>query len=128
MDYFFLKLLEDLFSSPPSSSPELEQNVNVKDVVSGNSLLHICAAKNMVSQVSLLLSLQADPNVTNNNGEIPLHWAVKLNSLRSAVLLIDSRSDVNAVDSSGSSPLHLASENGLPEMVAVLILSPGTIF
>nr|XP_042911787.1 inversin [Parasteatoda tepidariorum]XP_042911788.1 inversin [Parasteatoda tepidariorum] len=47
--------------------------------------------------VSVLLESNADPNIVDNKGKLPLHWAVLANHCEIVKLLCDYETDVNTM-------------------------------
>ena len=127
MELNYTELLEVLLlGSKESRTSHLwtQEDASVTDPASGNSLLHLVVYDDMVQEAGLLLSVGANLDVTNVNGETPLHWAAKRNSLKCAAFLIDKGADLNAIDNSGSSPVQCAADTGNADIVAVLLLNP----
>ncbi len=60
----------------------------------------------LILLVRLLLSHNADPNIENDHGQTPLHWAMRLKSTSLLRLLIKHCSNVNTQDNEGYTPLH----------------------
>lgn len=50
---------------------DIEKLIKLKTPISGNTLLHECAANEMVEEVHALLQAGADPQISNNNGLRP---------------------------------------------------------
>lgn len=79
-----------------------------------------------VAQIRLLLGFGADPNIHDNNGMTPLHFASEAGNLEVVRLFLRAgiTSDVpygNIPDDHGETPLDLAIRNGNPEVVSLLI-------
>lgn len=85
------------------------------------SILHTLAYHDLLEACKLLLSYGADPNITNNNGETPLFWAVRMNCFAVVLTLLENGADTNIVDKSGSSPLHYACCHAVPEVIPLLL-------
>jgi ankyrin repeat protein len=73
--------------------------------------LFLAVRENDVEQTKMLLALGANPNVTNERGETPLHWSANRGRVEMIELLLSSGADVNAV-SSGRTPLDVAAVEG----------------
>jgi ankyrin repeat protein len=79
------------------------------------------ALEGNVEKVEELLSKGADPNVKDEDGNTPLHLAIKANHLQIARLLVERGADVNARNKRGKTPLHIAAERSNEEAVALLV-------
>lgn len=127
MELNYIELLEALLLGSKegrTSHVWRREDASVIDPTSGNSLLHFVIYNDMVQEAGLLLTVGANLDVKNLNGETPLHWAAKKNSLKCAAFLIDKGADLNAIDNSGSSPVQCATDAGNADIVAVLLLNP----
>lgn len=73
-----------------------------------------------------LLQSGAKPDIQDEEGQTPLHWAVRKNRMDIAEALLDSLSDNSAnldiSDAEGRTPLLLAAERAYSDMVALLLL------
>ena len=82
-------------------------NPNLQDK-SGNTALHLaCQHGNYEIVEHLITKCKCDHNVTNDDGELPLHIAVAQSQLEIAELLA-SPVNVNECTKNGDSPLHIA--------------------
>jgi hypothetical protein len=71
--------------------------------------------------VRLLLEHGADPNIKNENGRTPLHWAAREDHVEVARLLLEHGADPNIQDKDGLTPLHVAAFYGHVEVVELLL-------
>ena len=94
---------------------------------SGNTPLHIAAARGDLAAVTRLLQQGADVNATVRSaewyssewGNTPLHYAARDGRLDVAAKLIEAGASVNAANQRGQTPLHRAL--GHPDVAALLI-------
>ena len=84
-----------------------------------NGLLHVAVMKDRQDNVKFLLD-KCDVNLTNENGDTPLHLCVQKNNLKIATLLLENpatasegntKCDVSIGNNSGNSALHVAVDN-----------------
>ena len=95
------------------------KNPNVKNKL-GNTPLHIaCQSNNIEFATFLLVDLHCDTNITNDEGEIPLHIAVS-KSLE-LVKLVATSDNVNAQRNDGDTPLHIACRHEQLSIILLLI-------
>src|SRR4030042_1502354 len=87
---------------------------------SENLLAEACR-KEDPEEVKRLIYNGADVNAKNNNGWIPLMWAVVGGNNEIVEMLIDKGADVNAKDNFGRTPLALAAECDYIGIVEMLI-------
>ncbi|KAG5674417.1 hypothetical protein PVAND_004390 [Polypedilum vanderplanki] len=71
--------------------------------------------------VLMLLKSGANPNITTENGETPVHVASKYGNVITLDLLLEDNGDPLLKSHSGETPLHLAARNCHPEIVKHLI-------
>ena len=77
----------------------------------GNTPLHAAAQVNDYDLVSFLILKGADTEIKNNQGETPLHVAIKNKSVRSAEILAES-SNIFSKDGTGKTALELGMASG----------------
>jgi len=94
---------------------------NALDSKDNWTALHEAAALGYFEVAQALLQHNADTNIQNRNGEIPLHLASQYGRSVIARSLLEQGSDVNARRNDGSTPLHLASRHGMLEVARLLI-------
>ena len=68
-----------------------------------------------------LLESQANPNLSNNLGDTPLHQAADNSQYELAELLMDFHANPNAAQNDGETPLHHAAFKGDVKMVKLLL-------
>jgi ankyrin repeat protein len=93
----------------------------VKDKATGDTALHIAAARSDIAMAKLLLDKYPDPCVTNNEYEMPLHLAAAQGCVELVRLLIPrSKSYVN-YSSKGATPFQSAIAGGHVEVMKALL-------
>jgi cytohesin len=85
----------------------------------GNTALHYAAGSKRL--LEFLLASKPNVNVTNQDGDTPLHWAACANDIEPATLLLAAGASVNAVNAKGQTPLHLASWKQNESMAKLLL-------
>src|SRR5262245_30396781 len=74
-----------------------------------------------VARVRGLIEKHGDVNAAQSDGTTPLHWAVDREQTEIVQLLIRAGANVKAANRYGATPLWLASVNGNPKTLAVLL-------
>ena len=89
----------------------------------GSSLLHLAAELGDEMRVTFLLSMSAQVDVLNPNGETPLHWACSLGHLAAVRALVQYGANTMLHEKvQGLTPLHAAcGSRGNPAVLALLI-------
>ena len=87
---------------------------------SQNTLLQ-AAARGELETVQTLLTAGGDPNVRNDLGQTPLHWAVGGSHMDVANALLTAGADPGARDNDGQTPLHVAVRKGEMEIFNILL-------
>ena len=72
-------------------------------------------------KIEVLLHHGVDVNVQDNEGNTPLHWAVKQRRLKIIRVLLHHGVDVNVQDNEGNTPLHWAVKRSCRETTKVLL-------
>lgn len=85
------------------------------------------AARGDIEEVKRLLSMEVDPDSTNDDGLTALHQCCIDNNEEMLKLLIQYKANVNAEDSEKWTPLHAAATCGHINLVAYLINSGGDL-
>ncbi|XP_066274537.1 ankyrin repeat and SOCS box protein 4-like isoform X1 [Branchiostoma lanceolatum] len=91
-----------------------------------NSLLHIAAKAGLGDLVDLLLESGANPNLTNDELDTPLHMACFWTNgeeryHHTVANLVRNGADLNAVDGESKTPLHKACKNADHTIVQLLV-------
>jgi ankyrin repeat protein len=79
--------------------------INTKDVGTGESALHIVAARGDSTYLRFLLAKGANPNIADDRGNTPLMAAVMRNFAEGVSILIEARADVNRANAGRETPL-----------------------
>lgn len=83
----------------------------------GNLLIHHAYKHSGGTVAKYLLDFGANPNQKDENGDTPLHLAIRFETVLFANLLEKYfLSNVNAINNRGMTPLHVALINGDPEV------------
>ncbi|EHK18855.1 ankyrin repeat protein [Trichoderma virens Gv29-8] len=72
----------------------------------------------------LLLENGANPDITNDHKDTPLHFAAKHNNKAAIIMLVQYQSDVNRLGSAGNTPLMWAIEHDDIDMIKVYLDLP----
>lgn len=97
--------------------------INTRDVTTGDSALHLVAARRDLTWLNFLLYKGANPNIRNDRGVTPLAVATGLAWVEGVQLLIDRGARVNDPDDNGETPLIGAVHMRNIELVRVLLKS-----
>eukprot|EP00899_Mesostigma_viride_P011736 jgi/Mesvir1/20563/Mv06235-RA.5 len=105
-------------------------NVNTREEITGNTLLHIAAYEGHTELVAFLLRCGLPPNQTCKVGKTALHHAVARGFGGIARLLVAAGADVNKLDKLGVSPLDMAksvssASSSVQDMLGELSASQG---
>ena len=95
--------------------------VNTRDVVSGESALHIVAARRDLTWLQFLVGKGANVNIRDNKGITPLVVACGLNFVEGVDFLISKGARVDESNNAGETPLITAVHNRNSEMVQGLL-------
>uniref|UniRef100_A0AAX7W8M0 Ion transport domain-containing protein n=1 Tax=Astatotilapia calliptera TaxID=8154 RepID=A0AAX7W8M0_ASTCA len=110
-----LALLENLVKKSPEVLSEKDE--------CGASPLHHAAAGGHITLIQFI-STVTDAQVLNScdeQGNVPLHWAVERNKAESCKALLDLGANPNILNTALLSPLHLAVSHGHSNLVGVLL-------
>lgn len=87
----------------------------------GTTPLHWAVYRVDTELVEVLLSREANPNVTNNYGSSPLAEAVKIANPTLVGMLLEAGADADAFNQDGQSALMLAARTGVVEVAELLV-------
>jgi hypothetical protein len=89
------------------------------------SPLQEAVANNYLDIVELLLSVDADVNISDNKGNTPLHLSCVYDRYQITSVLIENECALSVVNRGGQTPLHLAASAGETNLrVVFIILEP----
>uniref|UniRef100_A0A3B4WXU2 Transient receptor potential cation channel, subfamily A, member 1b n=1 Tax=Seriola lalandi dorsalis TaxID=1841481 RepID=A0A3B4WXU2_SERLL len=110
-----LALLENLVRNSPEVLSEKDEY--------GASPLHHAAAGGHVTLIQFITTVidSQELNSCDEQGNVPLHWAVKKNKAESCRNLMDLGADPNILNAALLSPLHLAVNCGHNSLVELLV-------
>ncbi|KAF2003069.1 ankyrin [Amniculicola lignicola CBS 123094] len=74
-----------------------------------------------ITIIGMLLSFQADPNIPDNKGLLPLHKAIQIGSTELTKLLLEGQANPNIKDGGKQLPLHMAIRARSIELTALLL-------
>lgn len=97
--------------------------INTKDYSSGETALAITIKRHDLTWSSFLLGRGADPNVRDERGNAPLHFAAQLGFQEGAELLLAQKANVNITNNSGETPLIIAVQQRNPAMARLLLVN-----
>ncbi|XP_067434014.1 transient receptor potential cation channel subfamily A member 1b [Thunnus thynnus] len=110
-----LALLENLVRKSPEVLKERDE--------CGASPLHHAAAGGHVTLIQSITTVidSKELNSCDEQGNVPLHWAVERNKAESCTALLDLGADPNVLNMALLSPLHLAVSHGHNNLVELLL-------
>ncbi|CAI5673336.1 unnamed protein product [Oreochromis niloticus] len=110
-----LALLENLVKKSPEVLSEKDE--------CGASPLHHAAAGGHITLIQFISTVTdaQDLNSCDEQGNVPLHWAVERNKVESCKALLDLGANPNILNTALLSPLHLAVSHGHSNLVGVLL-------
>ncbi len=88
---------------------------------SGSSPLAVACSLGHRALAALLIEHGADPNVADDRGFTPLHWAAFKDGPDLVELLLDRQAEVNARTSTGATALHQAAASGNVHSIDLLL-------
>ncbi|GAB5371897.1 hypothetical protein AAMO2058_001619600 [Amorphochlora amoebiformis] len=106
----------------------IAQGLSYRDVEIQKCALMLACENNNTNQLDKALKTGLDPNVEDDDGWTPLHWAVRHKNRDHVNKLLDRKADPNAQDKNGQTALHWAVDT-FPygsNNIARLLLSAGS--
>lgn len=82
--------------------------------------LHECAARNEIDVLKKLLTMKVSLDVTDMNGDTPLHRAASNGHRKAVTLLIEAGAKTGMQNNAGKTPAMLALDNGNDEIAQML--------
>jgi cytohesin len=89
--------------------------------VNADSLFFAAGSGDLAEVKRLVIGCGVDPNIQDENGETPLHYAAWEGRLKVVKLLLEHGADPNVQDKDGETPLHLAAWDGHLDVVELLL-------
>ncbi len=116
--YLFNAIRED---QPQVAKTLYESGADVNYIFSdqGNYLHFICEQANKTNMISTFLTFGLDVNRQDNDGNTPLHLAVRMGDVNLGMVkaLITADADVNIVNNDGKTPLKLAKGKAIKDLL-----------
>ena len=95
--------------------------LNTRDRTTGETALHISVKQHQDSWVGFLLNKGANPDIRDNDGNTPLHYAALFGDITAMNYLVGMNAKVNQPNSRGETPLILAVHRRDPSLVRALM-------
>ena len=95
--------------------------VNARDISTGESGLHIAAARRDLTWLSFLLGKGANPNIANNRGVTPLMLATQLGFVEGVQALANGGARVDVANDAGETPLISAVHRRDVALIRILL-------
>jgi ankyrin repeat protein len=86
----------------------------------GDSVLHWVVREKTYAMLNYLLQKGCNPNISNEDGETPLHLAACLGEDLSVDCLLKHGANATLLDSNGQTPLDVAVESGEKKVIDLL--------
>lgn len=122
--YKFLKAVRDADGDAVTQmlqSPTAEVLINSKDISTGETALHIAAARQDTRWIRFLTQKGANPNLVDKEGVTPLEISTRIGHVEGVTALLDAGARVDPVTSTGETPLIFAVHKRDVPMVKVLL-------
>lgn len=99
----------------------LRSGVDVNVQWQGSSALQPAAVNGHVAIIRKLLEYKITVDITNDNGQTPLHLAAEANQTGAVEVLLQAGSDINALDEDSQTPVFIAAYHGSVESLKILL-------
>ncbi|KAL8723890.1 MAG: hypothetical protein Q9181_007103 [Wetmoreana brouardii] len=109
-----LGVIEDLVQDPKA-------DVNNSDLISGSTALIESCKMDHVDVVRILLDSEADPDIMDQQGRMPLHYAVQAPGCQCLPILLKETANIAACDQQGNNVWHLAAGQGNTEALKMVM-------
>ncbi|MCB2067239.1 MAG: ankyrin repeat domain-containing protein [Erythrobacter sp.] len=97
--------------------------INARDLSTGETGLHITAARSDLTWTRFLLQEGANPNITDNQGRTPLIVASQAGFIEGVRALVAGGALIDVANRTGETPLIAAVHSGNLEMIELLVES-----
>lgn len=95
--------------------------INARDLTTGETGLHLTAARRDLTWTRFLLQEDANPNIADNSGATPLIVAARLGWVEGVSALIDGGARIDVANETGETPLISAVHARNVELITVLV-------
>ena len=122
--YKFLKAVRDADGEAVTQmlqGPTAEILINSKDISTGETALHIAAARQDTRWIRFLTQKGANPNLVDKEGVTPLEISTRIGDIEGVTALLNAGARVDPVTSTGETPLIFAVHNRNIPLVKVLL-------
>ena len=122
--YKFLKAVREGDATAVTTmveSPTASVLINSRDIGTGETALHIVAARQDTRWIRFLTQKGANPNQTDKQGVTPLEISTRLGDAESVTALLEAGARVDPVTSTGETPLIFAVHKRDIPLVQVLL-------
>lgn len=120
----FLKAVRDADGTTVTElvrQPGAATLINTRELTSGDTALHIVAARRDAQWIRFLAANGANPNIANKDGVTPLMISTRLGHLEGVAALLEAGAQVDPQSSTGETPLIFAVHRRDVPLVRVLL-------
>ena len=122
--YKFLKAVRDGDGTVVTElvqTPGASTLINTRDVTSGETALHIVAAKQDARWIRFLTQKGANPNIADKEGVTPLMISTRLGHIEGVTALLEAGARVDPITATGETPLIFAVHKRDLPMIRLLL-------